>query len=417
MRTPTPGRPGSSRLAIGVSVAALLAVVGGFTWLAIKSYDLLHGNVEPLRQANVGSVKVIGSQQTVFDWSRQACEPRDIPDVPAHAYRDVGGDVHLFASHYVSRAMTGPDLNHLKRDCQVVLRSTLSARPQLFADREWISSPYTLDGRTVIALIHDEYHGWQHAAGNCLLPFPNCWYNAVTLAVSRDGGLAFEPAAAPPANLVAALPYRYRPDQPPYGIFNPSNIVKKGGYYYSLVYTQRYRSQRLGTCVMRTQNVADPQSWRGWDGNRYDVTFVDPYAGPSGTGGHLCQPVSLTQIGAMSSSLTYNTYFGKYLLVGANSGYDARKRRVVNGFYYSISDDLVHWSQRKLIREVELPWTYACGDPDPVVYPSLLDPGSRSRNFETTGRRPYLYFTREHYSACRETLDRDLVRVRIEFSK
>jgi hypothetical protein len=47
----------------------------------------------------------------------------------------------------------------------------------------------------------------------------------------------------------------------------------------------------------------------------------------------------------------------------------------------------------------------------------VLDPQSKSRNFETTGRRPYLYFTRFHYSACQQTLDRDLVRVPIEFRK
>jgi hypothetical protein len=119
----------------------------------------------------------------------------------------------------------------------------------------------------------------------------------------------------------------------------------------------------------------------------------------------------------MSDSLTFNTYFGKYLLLGSSTAHDGRKRRVVPGFYYSLSDDLIHWSQRKLVKEAELPYTYKCGDRDPVLYPSVLDPGSKSRNFETTGRTPYLYFTRFHYSACRSNFNRDLVRVRIEFSK
>jgi hypothetical protein len=60
---------------------------------------------------------------------------------------------------------------------------------------------------------------------------------------------------------------------------------------------------------------------------------------------------------------------------------------------------------------------YRCGDPDPVYYGSLLDPDSSSPNFETSGRHAYLYFTRFHYKACRQTLDRDLLRVPIEFSK
>jgi hypothetical protein len=47
----------------------------------------------------------------------------------------------------------------------------------------------------------------------------------------------------------------------------------------------------------------------------------------------------------------------------------------------------------------------------------LLDPDSPARNFETTGRRPWLYFTRFHYKRCGSTLNRDLVRVRVRFSK
>jgi hypothetical protein len=127
--------------------------------------------------------------------------------------------------------------------------------------------------------------------------------------------------------------------------------------------------------------------------------------------------VSPDQIGPMSDSLTYNTYFGKYLLMGSSTAYDPGEHRVVSGFYYSLSDDLVNWSERKLVYEAELPWTYRCGDPDPVLYPSVLDPASKSQNFETSGRRPYLYFTRFHYSACRSNFNRDLVRVPISFSK
>ncbi len=67
--------------------------------------------------------------------------------------------------------------------------------------------------------------------------------------------------------------------------------------------------------------------------------------------------------------------------------------------------------------EVESRHTYRCGDPNPVAYPSVLDPDSTSRNFETTGKEAYLYFTRYNYQSCRETFDRDLVRIPIEFSK
>jgi hypothetical protein len=130
----------------------------------------------------------------------------------------------------------------------------------------------------------------------------------------------------------------------------------------------------------------------------------------------VCKPLSATNIGGMHESLTYNTYLGKYVLVGMSSD-RVPARGEVFGIYYSVSDDLIGWTKRKLVHEVEAPWSFKCGDRNPILYPSLLDPASDSRNFETTGRRPYLYFTRFHYSNCTQTPNRDLVRVQVEFSK
>jgi len=56
------------------------------------------------------------------------------------------------------------------------------------------------------------------------------------------------------------------------------------------------------------------------------------------------------------------------------------------------------------------------GPGEVIFYPSLIDPDDTSRNFEVTGRRPYLYFTRFHpCTPQNQCLDRDLMRVRIEF--
>jgi hypothetical protein len=398
----------------------LLGVVGGFAWIAVLSFDVIHGDQTRVGISNLEPVEIIGPQQTVFKWKTQACEPRDIPDAPARAYRDADGRVHLLASAHVSRAMVGPDLDHVKHECRVIMRSPLDAQPRLYADREWIASPYTTDGKTVFALIHDEYHGNQHAVGHCFTgTLLECWYNAITLARSDDGGLSFHPAEPPPGQLVAATPYRYKRFAGPFGIFQPSNIVfnSKDGYYYVLMFAKGYRAQEEGSCLMRTNDLAKASSWRAWDGSKFSVSFVNPYVVRVASKSHLCEPVSPDKIGTMTQSLTYNTYFGKYLLVSPAGKYSPRKRRTVWGVYYSLSGDLIHWSEPKLIRETELTWTYRCGDADPVAYPSVLDPKSRSRNFETTGRRPYLYFVRLHYSSCAQTFNRDLVRVPIEFSK
>lgn len=390
--------------AVRLTVLVLAAILGGF---------VIYSQTREAR-----SVQVTGPEEIVFDWSKEACEPADIPDTPARAFRDARGRVQVIASHYVNRRMVGPDLDHLAHDCAVIMPSHYDPNPAKFNDHEWIHSTYTRDGKKIFALIHDEYKGHTHP-GRCPSgEYFECWYNAVTLTVSMDGGASFE-HARPPTHLVAAIPYRYKPDFGPAGIFQPSNIVRNDtdGYYYTLLRMQRYRAQPQGTCVMRTADLADPKSWRAWDGSGFNVRFIDPYLGANERPvNHVCQPVSYNEIQLMVESLTFNTYLDRYLLVGTAVG-QGSVGETASGIYYSTSDDLVHWTQRRLIMEVESRHTYRCGDPDPVAYPSVLDSDSTSRNFETTGKRAYLYFTRSNYESCRETLDRDLVRVPIEFSK
>jgi len=83
----------------------------------------------------------------------------------------------------------------------------------------------------------------------------------------------------------------------------------------------------------------------------------------------------------------------------------------------SVYPDLINWTRRKLLLEVDLPWTV----PNPAdihyLYPSLLDPQSLSRNFETTGRTAYLYYMRNNagLEPGGMDLDRDLIRMPVEF--
>jgi hypothetical protein len=62
-------------------------------------------------------------------------------------------------------------------------------------------------------------------------------------------------------------------------------------------------------------------------------------------------------------------------------------------------------------------FVHRCGDPDPIMYPTVIDHTSSSRSFETSGSRAYLYYTVQHYEGCQQTLDRDLVRVPIAIAK
>jgi hypothetical protein len=362
------------------------------------------------------SARFVGPETMVFDWSQNACEKIDIPDAPARAFRDSLGRVQLIASHHVTRRKMGPSLDAVTHRCGVVMSSHKDPDPSKFNDHEWLSAPYTLDGQTIFALVHMEFQGNLYPGCQSGV-YRQCWYNALTSAVSHNAGDSYQHAPAP-AHLVASIPYRYTGSSGPMGIFSASNIVKRAdGYYYTLVATEAYGAQERGVCLLRTKTLGIPGSWRAWNGAGFGVRFVDPYRDTFDRPlDHVCKPVAYGEIEKMWQSLTYNNYLGKYVLVGASGKADATGNNVY-GLYFSYSNDLVHWSPRKLIKEMELPWTYKCGDRDPVAYPSLLDPATQTRNFERTGQRAYLYYTRLHYRECRIGFNRDLVRAPIEFQK
>ena len=360
---------------------------------------------------STASVRVAGPAQTVFDWSSEACAPDELADLPVRAYRDYRGQVQLILSHFTSWRLTGPDLDHLSNPCQAVLGSSYDRNPADFSQKEWLASVYTTDGRHIAALVHEEYHGTLR--GTCLPNEPtSCWYNAITFASSGDGGRSFD-QPAPPGQLVAASPYRYRPGVQPTGVFSPSNIVRSDtdGLYYAMV-VSRAPTGSAGTCLIRTADPFDPSSWRAWDGNDFNLSFEDPYR--AATLARACTPVATPEIAVMHESLTYNAYLGQYLLVGMASVPQPATGRLVTGIYLSVSSDLFHWSPRRLIMQAPSVHTFRCGGPNPIAYPSLIDPRSTSRTFDTSGQRPYLYYTRLNYDHCRQTLNRDLLRVPIE---
>ena len=115
-----------------------------------------------------GPVNILGPEEIVFDWSADSCEEVDIPDAPARAFRDADGNVQLIATHYINRRMIGDNINVVQRDCNVIMDSDLDTDPSQYNDHEWLMAPYTLDGTTIYALVHNEYQG-------------DTWYNSITL--------------------------------------------------------------------------------------------------------------------------------------------------------------------------------------------------------------------------------------------
>ena len=103
---------------------------------------------------------------------------------------------------------------------------------------------------------------------------------------------------------------------------------------------------------------------------------------------------------------------GQYIMVGYS--FHPTAAEPTWGYYYSLSNDLVHWTQRELI--LELPGENAVDNPGTdkfYAYPSLIDPDSPSMNFETSDENAYLYLTRFNNGV---TLDRDLVRFPVQIT-
>jgi hypothetical protein len=360
-------------------------------------------------------LKVIGDEETVFDWGNDRCADHQIPDLAMRAFRGGDGQVQAISSSDNNYRLLGPDLNHLTIDCSKIMASHHNPDPAMFTDAEWIAATYTEDGQTIYALIHNEYQGHQHPGQCPQNDYFSCWDNSITLGISTDGGQSYGPAFEPPAHLIARFPYPYQAGAGPEGFRAPSNIIKgKDGYFYNFFNVSEYLTQNQWVCLMRSDDLSQPRSWRFWDGNGFEGQFVDPYGDEIvDPDQHICPPIDQDAIGhALNESITYNTYLGRYVLVGISA--DWLDNREVWGFYYAISNDLVSWSKRKLLMEIALPWTVAFPGSDmSYLYPSLLDPESESRNFETSGKTAYLYYTRNNFGHA--SLDRDLVRVPVEF--
>jgi hypothetical protein len=371
-------------------------------WLAAAVMGLLCVNGTGAADAPALSITPEGPEIPVFIWKHDACDKDDIPDAPARAFRDADGQVHLFAAHLTNRALVGSGLGAVRPDCRVVYKGGERDDPAAFDDRAWLVAFHTEDGRTIHALIHNEFQGHRRKD---LCPsgvYMQCWNNSVTEAVSTDEGRTFHRVGGP----VATLPWRYRGDLGHHaGFFNPSNMITREGQVYALVFAVGMEDQKGGTCLIRTDDIANPRAWRAWDGSGFTVAFADPYHDDNFTPAkHVCQPVGKGTLEAPVSSVVLHKPSGLYLATMAAS------RPEGTGVFIATSPDLIHWSKSALALELPISGKQGCAAAA-YNYPSLLDPDSPGRNFETVGDKAWLYLTRFNVQDCKLVMDRDLVRI------
>ncbi len=274
--------------------------------------------------------------------------------------------------------------------------------PGAYNDRAWITAPWTADGRTIWAIVHNEFHGHLRPALCPTRRYMDCWFNALTEAVSYDAGHSFR--RAPDRALVAAVPYRFdQLERGHHGYFNPSNIVTMDGARYMFAFATQANAQRPGNCLLRSTEPENAASWRGWSGAAFAVTFINPYTEPAAPEQHVCAPVAPASLRWPVMSLVRHEESGLFIALmqdGSRAG----------GVFYSTSADLLNWSAPALLMHTIGLANWTCTDPAPIAYPSLLDPASHDRNFETVGSDATLFATLFNVADCRTGMDRQLVR-------
>jgi len=376
----------------------------------------------------------LGPKEVVFRWATDRCYDLDVPDQQPRAVRAEDGSIVLFAGnaprYYVSR---GADFGSLKRDCRgPVLESAYRPDPESYENGEWPWVFYR-EGNRWHALVSNEFH--DAVAGTCKPGDPEpanpCWYNSVTYAVSTDGARTFTKPDAP-AHVVAPPPHAWAPPLPgdvpssfyfPQGRFYegygpPNGIVRRNdGYFYGSLYAVPSKSDpgNNGACIIRTDRLGDPASWRAWDGSGFNLPLTSPYV--TGHPGPMC---TLSRSGWGGA---YDPYLDGYLSVGMGAQMVEGKR--ICGVFFSLSADLFHWGPAQLLVETTGadcaagPETPGVLEPVDVNYVSLIDHADPTVNFENPGRTPYLYYVRFNRSVNDPLywLDRDLVRVPLTFTR
>lgn len=367
-----------------------------------------------------------GSRVAVFRTPQDSCTQNDIPDAMARAFRDSTGTIHFMSASSDLFQSLGPSLDSLQHSCQAAYHSANDPNPADFNDQAWLDSFYTIDGKNIAALSHTEYHGWA-IQGECNVPGNNqygaCEYDSDTYHLSRDGGYHFESFKAP-NNFLAGVPYKYKIDDGPMGYSVDTNVVELGGWYYAVATAWTwpphcYGSQGPQHCLIptgggpiRTTDVFDPSSWRGWNGTDFSMSFVDPYLGPvSDPLEHVYTPVSY--MGFVNAINIYQSIYPSANLVVATLWDYWDDELGPPGLYLTTSTDLVNWTKPKLVvtlaeisaNDPKGNWLYA--------YFSLLDPAATDLNFSIIGEHPYLYYVRLNND---NALDRVLFRQSVKLT-
>jgi hypothetical protein len=209
------------------------------------------------------------------------------------------------------------------------------------------------------------------------------WYSADGLAISNDFGRTFSRIATPPYHVIARPTFLFSPGDPNnqtgYGGVSDIVLSPKDNYFYAFTSFSNPAPLYGGNCLMRTDNLDDPTSWRVWDGNGFNGSFFPPNQAP----GYDCFTNVPITVGPLY--LGWNQYFQRFIAVGWMGNPTA--------WGYTLSDDLIHWDAAVKIMDPP------SSDDTIFGYPSLVDPSmllntsdSRAASNNFSGQTPYLTY-------------------------
>lgn len=414
---------------------------------------------DPSSSINV-TIRSIGDPVPVWNsvdtWKE--CHLIDVPDIPARAFvanatssilnaskRDAEIVIQLICGAVGYHEMHGPTLFRQTRSCDIAWNATKDGDPSHFAGNEFIDSPVRFDNGTVVALIHTEYPGDRYNACHIAstaatltdtplqrthrpqrrlqrrhfdppghLTYPTCWMVTIGLGISYDWGHTWQHITDPPHHLVAAVPYIYNESYLAYGWGDPSNVVynRNDGYYYATVWNRNQVGvQPPGICVMRSNDLMNPKSWRAWNGSDFVVRFVDPYRAALQSSAydpkaHVCTTLDIpgtTKWGCNMFGILWS--HDLRLFIGTVGCFADPKKH--DTFFFTMSADLIHWTPIKEMfnRTKDLPPDVAAMTTS-FHYPTFLDPTAfwdhGNANFDSIGTKPYLFWTGTGHSPYRD---------------
>ena len=329
----------------------------------------------------------------------------DVPDAPVRAVK-WGGEFISLAAHYNNLRYYSRDLKTFeRRDCKSLIQSRHDGEPSHFGDHEWLVSLY-VNGDLIFGLIHNEYWGGLYD-DRCRkrLGKRDPW-SSICLYVNLTGAISSDGREFQRTGIVAAYPYPFSTDMNRHGVRDPTNIFRNpnDGYVYFLAIVDAYKAQRGGMCLFRSK---DPfkGSWFAWDGAGFSVKLESPYRRDELGHAMVCNPVS----GLNMTTVLYHEQSNSFIALVFE------ERIKPGGIFYRTSRDLIHWSSAKFLMEAHDFHHWIKSEGPPIVYPSLIDPKSKSLNFDTTGNTPYLYFIRSRVERGKLLgRDRDIIRRNIK---